>query len=89
MALTDWDPDDVKVSEQLLAGSVTMHEVDAPGELTVTVPVGVPAPGATGATATVTVAGCPTVAGDGFTELIVVVVIAAAMFQEPFTDVMA
>jgi len=81
VAVIDWDPVEVKVSMQLLAGSVTVHEVGAPGELTVTVPVGVPTPGAIGATATVTVTGCPTVAGDGFTELMVVVVLAAVIVK--------
>jgi hypothetical protein len=58
-------------------------------ELTVTDPVGVPVPGAMGATVTVTVAGRPMSVGDGDTVVIVVVVLAFAMFQEPFTSVMA
>src|SRR5512143_1706198 len=42
--------------------------------LTVTLPVGVPAPGATGATVKFTVTACPTLDGSGLSDVIVVVV---------------
>jgi hypothetical protein len=46
--------------------------------LTVTVPVGVPAPGGVATTVKVTVTGCPTTTEVGLTEVIVVVLFALA-----------
>jgi hypothetical protein len=73
----------VNVSGQLPVpeDSVMLQLVPAGEALTVTDPVGVPAPGATGATMTVTVTGCPTVAGDGDTKLMEVVVLAGVIVK--------
>jgi len=56
-----------------------VHVAPAPS-LTLTVPVGVPAPGATGATLKVTVTGWPAAAGFGLIEETVVVVVALFTF---------
>ena len=75
-------PDAAKVSMQLPVGAENdpMVQLTPAGEeLTVTEPVGVPAPGATGATETVTVTGNPTSVGDGDTMVMLVAVLAAMM----------
>ena len=64
----------VSVQFPVALGKVTVQVCASGEELTVTVPVGVPAP--CGATVTVTVTGWPVLAGDGVTEVIVVVVLA-------------
>src|SRR3954454_16564073 len=54
--------------------------------LTVTLPPGVPAPGATGATAYCTVTACPTSEGSGASDVIVVVVSAGLTWCDALAD---
>ena len=73
-----WEPTAREVKEQLVAGRLAVHEAPAPS-LIVTVPVGVPLPGATTVTLKVTVVGWPTDTGLGVMEMIVVVVSALTL----------
>jgi hypothetical protein len=83
VAVRDSGPDAAKVSAQLPLpeNGVIAQLVPAGEELTVTDPVGVPAN--CGATVTVTVTGCPAVAGDGDTKLMAVVVLAVVIVRLP------
>ena len=56
--------------------------------VTLTFPVGVPAPGATGATVKFTVTACPTFDGSGLSEVIVVVVLAGLTVCEFVAEVL-
>src|ERR1700722_119560 len=81
---------DVPPTPDNVTGQVLL--VGDPGsELTLTDWVGpwLTATGVVGVTMTVTVTGTFGSVGDGVTGLMVVVVIAFAIFQEPFTGVMA
>lgn len=62
------------VSEILQVPATTVPVQLSLPSLTVTLPVGVPAPGATGATAKFTATACPTPEGSGLSDVIVVVV---------------
>jgi hypothetical protein len=61
-------------SEQLPAASVAVHEPPSPS-VTVTLPVGTPTAGATGATAKLTVTACPVPEGAGSSPVMRVVVV--------------
>ena len=70
-------PADASVMLQLAVGSVALHVSDPPLAVTITVPVGVPAPGAAAATVKFTVTDWPTTDGSALSPVIVVVVFAA------------
>ena len=73
MAIKVLDPAVVKVNEQL-PDVIGFEHASPLLALTVMVPVGVPAPGATGTTAKLTVTGCPSTDGSGDVDVIAVVV---------------
>jgi hypothetical protein len=72
-----FEPADVDAIEQLPAATVPTQL--AVPSLTVTLPVGVPVPGALTVTVKLTVYGCPTTDGSGVSLVIVVVVFAAVI----------
>ena len=74
MAVSDLAPAVVSVIAHCPAATVPVHEL-APS-LTVTLPDGVPPPGATAATLYCTTTGCPVTEGSGVSELIVALVVA-------------
>ncbi len=65
----------VTVMAQVPPATVAVHESPVPS-LTVTLPVGVPLPGETGATVKVTVTACPGTEGLGDAAVMVVFVLA-------------
>jgi hypothetical protein len=69
------DPAVLNIREQLPKGPEFEH-VSPVLDVTVTAPVGVPAPGATAVTAKFTVTGCPSTDGFGDVDVIVVMVLA-------------
>jgi hypothetical protein len=72
--------------EHLPVATVAVHVSPAPS-LIVTLPVGVPLPGASGATVKLTVTGCPATDGLGVFALIFVVVLALFTVCATLADV--
>src|SRR5439155_7266690 len=75
LAVSVFAPAVAKLAEQLPAATVPVQLSPTPS-LTVTLPVAVPLPGATAATAKLTVTACPKADGLGVCPLMVVVVLA-------------
>jgi hypothetical protein len=72
--------------EQLLVGNTAEQDAPKPS-VTMTVPVGIPTAGATGATVKATVTGCPAPDGAGESDVIVVVVLPRMVkFAAPALD---
>ena len=68
-----------KLSEQLPAATEAVHESNCPAAITgvtVTLPLGVPLPGATGVTLKLTTIGCPVTVEPAALAVMVVVVLA-------------
>ncbi|HEX9729769.1 MAG TPA: hypothetical protein VGA37_14810, partial [Gemmatimonadales bacterium] len=84
VATSVFAPAVVDVSEQLPAATVSTQL--AVPSLTVTLPVGVPAPGATAATVNVTVYACPTTDGSGSSPVIVVTVSAGSTWWSSVSE---
>ena len=86
MAVRVRAPDVLSVMIQVPAATVS-EQLFTPS-LTVTLPVGVPAPGATGTTVKFTVTGCPTFDGSGLSDVMVVVVSAGLTVCEFAAEVL-
>jgi len=75
--LSVFAPAVAKISEQPPEATAPVHAFPTPS-LTVTLPVGVPLPGATAVTAKLTVIACP--ATDGFGDCALIAVVVLALF---------